>query len=265
MEHLQIDSRHYQVPSVWNELTEAQLLAALAVLHGPERPHFRLELLAVLLGQSVAQLLRDVAPVALVQLLDLGNFFFAEQCRLTAQLLPELRVKGQRWAGPRASFRNLRFAEFIFADTYFVHYCATGDAPVLDKFLAVLYRPARPDAGPHQVDYDGDQREPFNEHRLDYHAQRLRRLPLDVKRAVLTWYRGCRAELADEFPEVFAPGNQEEAAKSDWSRVLRKMSGGAFGAMDQTAKQLTRTILAEIEDNIQDSERARQQARRSHS
>ncbi|WBA42986.1 hypothetical protein [Hymenobacter canadensis] len=261
---LQIWGTKYSVPASWNELTRAQLLGVMGILYGsPECPPLppRLRLLAVLSGVPVAQLLA-LPAVQCVQLYAATDFVFDEQQRLTEQLLPELQALGSRvrWVGPRSSFRNLLFGEFIFADTYFRAWSTHRSAQALDWFLATLYRPLVPGLGPSDVRWQGDRREPFNEHRTEYLAQTLTRIPDAQKLAIATWYRGCRGQLEQEFPEVFEvheadAGSAQQAG--DWGRVLRKLSGGAFGTLEQTSRQHARTILAEMQDLARDYAKAK--------
>jgi len=270
METLQIGNTTKQVPSTWNEMRRQQLLPILAELYAPERPGRRLRLLALLTGFPLP-LLGTQPVVVLAQLLPLTDFLFSEEHLLTAQLLPTLRVLGRRWRrqstwhGPREYLRNLLFGEFMFADTFFVLYSQHHQVEHLDKFLTVLYRPAQPELDVNHPDWKGDVRVRFNEHQLDARTPRVARVPAIEKLAVLTWYRGCRAQLAQEFPDVFtaAESIQEEEAQQapDWSRVLRKLSGGAFGTLQQTAEQPLHLILAEMQDAAEDYNRLQNQAR----
>jgi hypothetical protein len=269
METLQIGTTTRQVPSTWHELSRQQLLRLLPLVYAPARPERRLRLLAILSGYSLA-VLTSLPPVVLAQLLPLTDWLGSEAHRLTDQLLPTLAVPSRlpgrptSWHGPAGQFRNLLFGEFIFADTFFVLYSLHGQADCLDKFLTVLYRPARPEADPEAPDWTGDVRWPFNEHQLEARAPRVAPVPAAQKLAVLTWYRGCRAQLAEEFPDVFVaaePDAQVKPGPPDWGSVLRKFSGGAFGTVQQTAQQPLRLVLAEMQDAAADFIRLQTQAK----
>ena len=141
-------------------------------------------------------------------------------------------------------------------------YALTNKAEHLDTFLTVLYRPARrvttaaglveQNASPADADWNGDVRVAFNEHQLETRALRTKHVAALQKLAIATWYRGCRAELAQEFPGVFVAAGEDAPASSgqapDWSRVLRKLSGGAFGTVAQTGSQPLRLVLAEMQE-----------------
>lgn len=258
MEILQIGTITKEVASTWNEMRRRQLLLVLKEIYSPAAPDRRLRLLSHLTGFRLP-LLAGLPIHVLAQLLPLVDFLESEDHLLTEQLLPTLRIPGRHvaeqpstWHGPRGHFRNLLFGEFIFADTFFVRYCLHGKQQFLDQFLTVLYRPARRDASPERADWTGDVRLPFNEHQLEIRTPRVKYLPPLEKLAVVTWYRGCRAQLAQEFPDVFVAAEEDAQASAkkapDWGRVLRKLAGGAFGAVVQTAGQPLRLILADLQD-----------------
>jgi hypothetical protein len=264
METLKIGTTTKQVPSTWNELTRKQLLRVLAELYGTtQNAGTRLRLLSLVTGFRLP-LLSGLAPDVLAQLLPLVDFITSEDHQLTAQLLPTLRLPGRHVTepvavlhGPARSLSNVTFGEFIYADTFFIHYHRTlqrvrlnNSSAHLDKFLAVLYRPSKRNPDPEADDWNGDVRVPFNENHLERRAPRLAPLPEVEKLAVLTWYRGCRQQLATEFPNVFAQAEETTVPQQapQWDKVLRKLSGGAFGAVQQTAGQPLRLVLAEMED-----------------
>ncbi|MGI4833271.1 MAG: hypothetical protein ACRYFK_07400 [Janthinobacterium lividum] len=252
MDTLQIGTFTRKVPGTWNELTGKRLLRLLPEVYAPARPDRQLRLLARLSGYPLP-LLAGLELDVLAQLLPLTDWLASERHLLTKQPLPTLQLRrgGPTFHGPRDSFRNLLFGEFIFADTFFVLYCLRGRAEHLDQLLATLYRPARAGASPADADWNGDLRHAFNEHHLDTRAPLMARVPAAERLAVLTWYRGCRTQLAQEFPDVFEAAEQDTpkpTSAPDWSRVLRKLSGGAFGPVAQTAGQPARLVLAELQD-----------------
>ncbi|WP_201979376.1 hypothetical protein [Hymenobacter rubidus] len=264
METLQIGTTTRQVPSTWNELTRPQLRQVLAELYAGPPAGSRLRLLAILTGFRLP-LLSGLPADVLAQLLPLTDFVLSEDHCLTAQLLPTLKVPGRHVTepvatlhGPRASLSNVTFGEFIFADTFFLQYhLATKKARLnnratyLDQFLAVLYRPSKRNPNPEAPDWNGDVRIAFNENHLEARTPRLAPVPDLDKLAVLTWYRGCRQQLASEFPDVFTVADEHEAGPQkapEWERVLRKLSGGVFGPVQQTATQPLRLVLAEMQD-----------------
>ena len=261
MERLEIWGRHFTPASTWNELTREQLAGVVQVLYGPaEFWPARLRLLSVISGTEL-ELLIELPEVQVKALYGLTDFVFSDEHRLTRQLLPELRLavrhdhKRRRWAGPGDALGGVKFGEFMFADTYFCQYALRQSPEALSHFIAALYRPMRPGVGPGQPDWNGDYRQPFNEHNLAHDAAMLRHLPEADQLSILLWYRGCRAQLVADFPDVFDVSDSPATGqpKGDWGRVLRQLSGGAFGPLEQTAGQHLRTILAEMNDRAREA------------
>jgi hypothetical protein len=270
---VQIDGRLRAVAETWNELTRPLLLRVLGALHAPNADalQLRIRLLAALLQVPLAMVVLRFTPEQIIQIKWLTDFVLGE-LTLTAQLLPWVRLpwrrdwRRRRWWGPLQRFRNLRFLEFIFADAYFVAYCQDPtQTQWLDQLVAVLYRPQRRPYRPQAFDFDGDRREAFNPVHVAARAEQLRHLPHLEKLAVATWYRGCRLELERDYPRVFTPDNESKAAEATdgWAHVARELSGGIFGPLEQTEKQLTRDVLAKMEDDARRAEALREQARKN--
>lgn len=262
MHDVRIDGRPRPVEATWNELTRRRLLALVPLLYRryDNETEQRLHLLAFLLRVPLSFVVATMTPVQFLELRWLTDFLL-DAVQLTAQRLPTVRRGLRRYHGPRAGLRNLRFLEFVFADSYFVAYARSGDAQWLDRLLAVLYRPGRL-TGARAA---GDRRQPFNENLIEARAARLRRLPLPQKLAVATWYRGCRHGLEQQFKRVFIPARQDaaEQAPDGWAFVLRELSGGAFGPLEQTGQQHLHTVLAKMEDDARRAEQLREQAQQA--
>lgn len=254
-----IDGRARPVPATWNELDRPLLrrLAPLLYRRYPDAPTQRMHLLAALLGLPLAFVFATMTPVQFLEICWLTDFL-VESVALTRLPEPAVWVHFRRYHGPADALNNLRFLEFVFADSYFVAYAQTQHVQWLDKLLAVLYRPGRWWG----TAAAGDRRQPFNEHLVGRRAERLARLPDDQKLVLLTWYRGCRQALEQRYPRVFAAPREAPAADTapdGWAFVLREMSGGAFGTLDETGQQNLHTVLAKMEDDARRAEQLRQQ------
>jgi hypothetical protein len=255
------------LPENWNELSRKQLLRGMAILFTATDPaRLHLQLLRILGLPKSWLLALDAWQV--VELKTLTSFFL-ENNTLTSQLLPAIRLpflKGfRRFVGPKERFRNLLFLEFIFADTYYLHWLQTQNDELLLKLVATLYRPQTwfHFFKKRQPTYSGDARQEFNEHLVADRAAKMKHLPLPVKMAIATWYRGCRNQMEQDYPNVFSSENQEEAkGKGGWEPVFRNMAGGKFGDINQTRNANLHTVLAEMDEKIQ---QARDQEARSKS
>ena len=239
----------------WNELTDRQLLDVAKVLStGYERVTTKQDALLAALLQIPTRDFRKLNVVQRVNMRHLVQFLHAptDHPPLTAQLLPCLTLPFLRFIeeprhfyGPREAFRNLRFDEFIFADSYYLRYLQTGGEHYLDQLLAVLYRPERAGYNPEAVDYAGDRREDFNEHLVPARAQRLAALPDHYKHAVLLYYRGCRRLLEQRYEYVFSQDNTTTATANGWQDVLHQLAGGVH-RLEATARQGLANVLREM-------------------
>lgn len=265
MHDVTIEGRSKKVAACCDELSRTQLLRLMPILYGayPDPRRQRIEVLQVLLGISPALALR-LTPVQWLEIFWLADFLLGEQLDFTKQLLPSVHVPWTigHYHGPAANLRNVRFLEFVFADSYFVAYARTQQAEYRHFLLAVLYRPQRRHYRPTAASYEGDRREDFNENLLGPRAQVLARLPEAEQLAIVTWYRGCRRALEQRYPLVFTqnPETVTDAHADGWGHVLREMSGAAFGSFEETGRQHLHTVLAKLQDDIARAEQLRREA-----
>jgi hypothetical protein len=247
--------------TTWNELNRQQLLdVAKVLLVGYERVATRLDALLAALLQIPRRDFRQLTPVHRINLRPLVHFLHGatDYPPLTAQLLGVFLIGRKRYYGPREAFRNLRFDEFIHADTHYLRYLQTGGEHYLDQLVAVLYRPERAGYDPEAVDYAGDRREDFNEHLVAARAKRLAALPDHYKHAVLLYYRGCRRLLEQRYPYVFTEGTQQKASTSGWVDALHELAGGVHN-LDATAHQGLANVLREMNRVLRQHEERQEQ------
>jgi hypothetical protein len=252
----------------WNELTGRQLLEVARTLStGYQREAIQLDALLAALLQIPRRDFRQLNVVQRVHLRPYVQFLHAptDHPPLTAQLLPVLKVAKQFYYGPREAFRNLRFDEFIFADTYYLRYLQTGGEHYLDQLVATLYRPERAGYDPTAVDYAGDRRQDFNEHLVLARSLRLATLPDHYKQAVLLYYRGCRRLLEQRYEYVFSSDNTTKAGASatGWQDVLHGLAGGVH-RLETTARQGLHNVLREMNRVLRQHEERAETSRSRH-
>ncbi|MFC6999596.1 hypothetical protein [Rufibacter roseus] len=266
MHDIKIAGYDRQLPSKWNEVTGEQLVriiaAELRIMSVPKLPAkqklnlFRIERLRILLSVPEVLLL-SITPVQIMQFFWLMPFFQKGYTGLTAQLFPKLRLPSQfigtNLYGPRERIRNMTFLEFIYVDTFFVAYTKKQSPNMLDKLIASMYRPKKWFHFLHRrlPNYDGDCRQPFNQHFLDRRAEKIAKLSLEQKLAILCWYRGCREELEKEFPLVFTQEKQRKASRSGWDGVLLGMSGHVIN-IEATGRANIRNILGMMQQRFEE-------------
>lgn len=263
-------TRKRMIPEQWNELTGQQLIEIAEVLQGwnssksGERDSLRrdLQLARILSGLDKGTFLRMNAAEVYEKLLPL-TAFVKNECNLTEQLLPVVKVNGMKFYGPDSELRNLQFAEFDFAerDLYLWHKqmeteevdAKPVDHSYLYRFVAYLYRPAI--AG-----YDfkrnpaGDPREPFNAKLSEYYAAEYfeKHLPLPVALAITFFYKGCRKLIVSLFPDVFDGANKSEI--SEVPAYFDLMAGiaetGVYGDFSKVEQMYLYNALLEMRRNI---------------
>jgi hypothetical protein len=259
------------VPTEWNELSRKQLLKCMRWLFGVKDKYIKQRLLLQNLLQLPTMVFEALTPEQVA--LDLMPLisFLTEKNTLTKQLLPVARLSFRgffkRLYGPKDKLRNLTFAEFIFADSYFIYYCKTGQEELLHKMIAVLYRERR---YLHELrsffGFDsGDIRTPFNEHLVGKRAGKVALLPDEVKLAILTWYRGCREALEAEYGYVFSQeSDSRSGGRSGWEPVARGMSGKIFGDLNNTLQVSIHTVLAEMDDQLRADEKIKSKSNHTY-
>jgi hypothetical protein len=242
------------VPETWNELSKKQLEDITRVLN-TDLPKIstRCYILKSLLGvkNSIFFSLQDYDIACL---LYLTNFIFKD-CTLTKNNLPIIRfgfLGLNKLAGPTDDFSNIRFKEFMFADTFLGKSARAKDEKTkkffLDKFIACLYRPIDKQAEP------GDLREKFNEHIVDKRAKQISKLSPIKKQMIVTWYKGCRAHLENLNQEVFREDPEAKKKKGGtWGDVLLSLPNDKFGTINQAADEFIHTIFRYMNNQLKEA------------
>lgn len=111
--------------------------------------------------------------------------------------LPTLQINKQKLIGPSDRLSNISFGEFIYADSYFMAYGINGDKSLLNKHIAVLFRPDK---------------QTFNSSDLDKHSTLIAQLPDETRIAWQYNYIILRQHLESRYTHVF-PKVEEELEK----------------------------------------------------
>jgi hypothetical protein len=226
-----IGQRTYQVPGRFVELSPAQYLGVVELLHaGLAKLELKLRLTMVLLEVRHRPLLfaqlQRMSSEQRYELTQLADFCL-EEPRFTKQLLPEVRVPGARRTklhGPADAFGNLSFAEFIQAEGHFFDYQRQPEERHLNLFVATLYRPA---GGKNPA----DRREAYVQGDVAGRAALVARLPLATRLAVRMWYSSCRGAYVRKYTgSLFtAPTGDGSTRPRDpretWREILAERAG----------------------------------------
>jgi hypothetical protein len=211
----------------------------------------QLKALQILLDKSLFSFFR-IPSDAKARMLEEVNWLF-EKNKLTEQVMPRYRknIFSQWFYGPRQEFDNLLLGEFHFSEMHYREYVVDQDEEGLNKLIAVLYR--KPIASyNYKLDSAGDARIKFNANEIDFYAKKVKRWPLKVKLAILTFYDGCREDLMHRYNDVFQGGKGEDNDQGMFG-VIRGLSGPKYGKIDDVEELNIHTALTEISMQLKEA------------
>jgi hypothetical protein len=136
------------------------------------------------------------------------NFIFMEY-DLEPNLIASVDTNGKKYYGP-SSFELLTWDEFSFADTHFIDFVKTANEDSLNLFFAALYRLAKNKYNPADPNTDGDIREPFNMHTIEYRLSDIKSVSQAEKIAALIWYECQREVMINDNDIVFTGAETTE-------------------------------------------------------
>jgi hypothetical protein len=127
--------------------------------------------------------------------------FTSEHSQLSKQLLPVVKSIITKLHGPATKLFNVKYGEFIHAESCFNRYLQTKDIKDLNALCAVLYRKA---SGVKETDanYDGDLRIAFNDYVYMHDAKRFKYVSVWKKIAIFMFYTGAREAMYLAHPHL---------------------------------------------------------------
>ena len=171
--------------------------------------------------------------------------------------------KFKKLIGPQSAGYDLRFGEYRKACWMYNAYTINHDMDSLDGLVGILYRPST--SLRYRNTFNGDFREPFNEHLIGKYASRVKHWPEYIKWGIYLWFGYfCKYLMTGEFyidgTEVsFAPLFQsggDPDGKSDESLGMTSVlfslaESRTFGNVDETDNaSLFKVMLKLLNDDI---------------
>ena len=250
-------SYNIDLPQSWEEVPE-HLYPSLAriFLRGPQYMNENDKLvraLAILMDEQLGAL----------DLLDEGQLY--EMTRLIYWVFEDVTFSsnkingfdhdGQYYHGPSAEFSNLRFGEFVMAETYFMQYHEShqSNEALLNKLIAVLYRPLGEgvEFEPGSAVYRGDRRQRFNSNLIDDRAEKLKSMDMAVRDGILLWYAVTRDSVFKCFPNVFKRSAQakknNQGIDFGWLGVFDDLLGEKGRTAETLEDEFVSTVLMSLE------------------
>lgn len=157
---------------------------------------------------------------------DTIDFIFREQngqqlfeYSRVGNVMPVIRKRLSRMFGPAEALFNMTFGEYMVAFDFFRRYVDHKDVNDLNKLCAVLYRPKR------SGKVDNDIRVEFNANECVRRAKWWRRIPLEDKYIIYSWFSSC-----DNF---FKTGEIEvDGQRISFRGLFKQVGGNEFGERD---------------------------------
>lgn len=237
------------IPSEWNELTREQLLFVCTKLNAYQtadeslKAELKADIAFHLIDLPLAEHTEYVAEQVRTLLLPTIDFLF-EPSQLTEQLLPKIKIRKHITAhflyGPASNFNNLTFEEFDDAE-YWLEQMKTESATehALNMFCAILYREF--------AESKGDTRIPYSAHDNEERAKWFAYCEPEVRLAILLWYTGCRAQLVNNFEDLFKAAPTDNSAPGGWTIIAHSLAGPVLGTIDDVLKRPVRQVFTEMQ------------------
>lgn len=248
------------LPECWNDVPEDvyPYLASLFLKEEHEMPVYDKQVRTFgLLAGKAWPAIEKLRPEELYDLLLLVDWVYS-QMDLVKNMQPVIQA-GQTFYGPADEMANLRWGEWIFADSNFVQYAKTKDEKYLDALIATIYRPTGygPEYVPTSPRYRGDNRERFNSNNIDYRIKLISQMPLIEKQGIYLFFLSCRWQLILSHPHVFPqpkPGTKPKKQNTEgydfgWLGVHDDLCGEKGRSPDQLEDEFLSTVLLSLERN----------------
>lgn len=256
--HSKLNTWEADVPQSWDEVP-ADLYPNLAQLFLKELPRMtesdKLVRALFLLAWEAREGIEMFDLPHLQEALTLVTWVFSD-LKISKNPLPSFDHKDVRYLGPDPELGNLRFGEFVMAEAYFTQYWEHKDEKVLDKLIAVLYRPLG-EGDDHtigHVNYCGDIREKFNGNLTDHRAELFADLDLALKDGIYLYYLASRWQAFDNYPYVFPKRAKQKidtprqkVPKFGWLGVFDDLLGEKGRTAESLELEFTHTILMSLE------------------
>jgi hypothetical protein len=297
MQTIYLAGQRYDLPGTWAEVPADRLPKLLELLFvKPEGGETYHELLRTTLGLSKRAWTKMACHYfsphlppgtrrrnaeTLAQVLGLIEWMWRDE--LTRQPFAAVRAGGRDYLLPDEQLRTVAFGELTDAYIHaqaFIKQLEPGEGR-LHLLLATLCRPERsnPVLGPAYTaspDWNGDRREPYNEHAVRHRADAMAALEPREKVAVLMYFLGSLKEFLATYDTFDADTPEGSVYEDDYpgqgfiknQHLLAEK--GVFGTLKQTKEANAHEVFLFLEEHKKDldaqieAEERAQDARRHH-
>lgn len=251
----------YTAPAAWHECTHEQWVALVpfCLLQPDERTDdVEMEACRVWVGVSVRQWERW--SMARWQWGVLRKQFAWIFEKPTIRPFVSFFHQGTEYLTAKPDFADSSALDVAWANLKFTDFAhPTEPRPeALDELVATLCRPRREDLAAFRQsrDWNGDERQPFNEQRVSEWAAALKTMPFGVKAAVLVYFEHEMKGFLETYGELFGSPTRAEpryAGGTGWVMMLKNVAKeGHFGPFDAVCRQPAHLVWAAALDDVLD-------------
>jgi hypothetical protein len=241
------------IPQSWNEVSCKQFLMLVKLLHSAiEDKEIASDRALHILSNKCLLVFLMISPETRSRCWQHVQWVFKKQ-NITTQLLD--KYKGLY--GPASEFGNVLMCEFHHTEMAY-HGLMHGDdeekEDALNELVAILFRECKKEPYDLKRNPDGDVRIEFAYGDIEWHKKKVKRWPLNIKRAILIWYDACREQLRENNPSAF----QGKASDADYYDglygVIRNIAAdGKHGKFDDVEQMNVHNAFKEIVESIREA------------
>lgn len=275
MKEIYLNSRKYQLPESWQEVDSDLLPQLLVFLYvHPESGATYHEILRLVLGYSPAEwqklmrhyfaptleeLQREINAMVLQEVLQLISWMWTQE--LTKKPFEYVLVGGIAHLLPDEEFRTVSFGEL--SDAYihsraFIEQLVEGDER-LNYLMATICRPEwGGDDYKNDLGWNGDARQPYNEHIAKARAKDWDNVPYETRIVVLMYFLGTLKTFLGMFDiwQGDGPASEEEYPGQSWIKNQHLLAEKhIFGGMAPTKAANVHEVFSFLEENSKDIKR----------
>ncbi|MCP1384433.1 hypothetical protein [Runella salmonicolor] len=261
MLEITLGRRRLQAPENWEECSPEQVKTFLLIHRAPIEERSRAfweKLVQTWLGLNDKQWKKLVLSFQQwLTFKEMLTWVFEDE--LKGQPFDYFDFEGVRYLLPEDEFANTSALEVAVGNMLFTEFAhpTEPDLSALDLLVATFCRPQRDDLYTffQSADWNGDNREPYNQARANERAKTFAALDIGIKVSFLTYFEKMNRAFLDEFSELFGKSESEPRYQDGmgWMMMLKNTAKqGIFGNFEQTCNQPARTVWAFMLDDVLD-------------
>ena len=269
MKQITINEFEFTIPTNYQELNKKQLLLV-GELIANNTPENQLKVLYNLLGlkkwswktRKHWKLILTLDAVWLHTLLtnvDLLGWIWSNT-QMKEYKIESFWYKGIKYHGPNGNILNTNASEFVFGYKFYKNYSQNPKEAILDRLIALLYRPYNPLSIFKQFTYgySGDVRMPLNGYFFNKRTKRIAKMPKSVKTIIFLQFASAWDEFQNReankliFPKVQMDNNGKEDPMA-WEKIMLRMAeSGVFGTYNEVERMDKDRFFMNMSRNIEE-------------